>query len=681
MEEKRISDIKSNGLENGDTGPLLMQTFNIRVLQVKPSMKGRSFELKSRNKSKSELQNSPKNPKDFDCFGNLNNDDDRRQKRNTMVTQNDDTEVNENMYLKVPNNKCADRVPHKLVHSKSKLSKNNFDQFYQNKYIDYKLNTILSKRGSNLNFENCPSQSNVSKNEVNSRESSCKNFNVSQKSISAIQNKLLNFKPSFSAQVGLNLANLTSTKFFRKTEKKCLSKIRSNQILKCNTMLTTFAVTKQSTSNKIFSNIIHLAIIKFDPNLIDGGFDCSVVTEDIQNKKGFTLDVLNSLKSKLKIDTSFKFYYDFEGNQIQRCTFCKSGCTCMSFITDAIKKSELQPRDRFLLISSKLNVHNIFEFAMKTNYGGTFRKKCTIFIQIFFKITDVKNTNVNKNLLIRHKSFTKTRDIDRNASNSQFLKSDDQHYKTSSIFNNKNKENSKNQFSYIDKLNQTHFSNLKFFGKNNSSKKFEVTQTNELSKDVLKASRTGFFCPIVSSTIGRLHRIDVKKISDNLLNSYFKTPHGNSHDLKVLLELIRTTNSSKQLNKTVITMMKKDLQHNSNDNFAREEYFNSAIPLQTDPAVSHLFKLNEHYVKMLSTYISREGKVALSQSIAESENYQKMKDTEHEQLMAFLEEIINRISKQEETNGSLCKKKDKLKRMFNQLDIKHQPEFIKNNIR
>jgi hypothetical protein len=102
-------------------------------------------------------------------------------------------------------------------------------QLYKNKQLDYRLNSILPKLPDEAQIENRISKQNLKQSDLYSSDMVFKYPNNSLQNISS--KKLINFESTQNNN--LNIANLTSSKFFRKTESRFLSKHKKSVSSNC----------------------------------------------------------------------------------------------------------------------------------------------------------------------------------------------------------------------------------------------------------------------------------------------------------------------------------------------------------------------------------------------------------------------------------------------------------------
>jgi hypothetical protein len=560
---------------------------------------------------------------------------------------------------------------------KQRYSKNLPDQFFDKAMNDYKLNSILAVNPTEGHDENFFLHQNYRQSDQNSVNVFSKHLDRGHRGSIMTNKRTPNFDHAFNSQFNKNLANLTNTKFFRKTESKRFFQNSKNAQNSSKAMLTTITNVKRNSSVKLFSNVMHLAVIKFDQDKIDGGFDCSVVNEDLQNRAHFSPDTIAKLQNQLKLETPFKYYYDSDGNSVQLCRLCKTGCNCLSFLVDYIHYCIERQQTKLIFIVSKVYARNIFEHALTTSNGGNFKKKCMFLSQLFLKPPSAKPVKQDHSYAFPKKQVFPFRNYCSNPPSKRTTDSSANQFSATPQQETNGFAIAKTQMNFFDRNRDSQpadigYKSQKAFHKENP------LETCESSQVLRKTISSQFLKPKFSINAFQLQKTDARKIATNLLQAYFKSPHGTSDDLKELLELIRKNESSKQLNHTVKTMMKKDLNASIKNSEIRQNYFTSENALQENPQMSNLFKLNEHYVQMLSTYLSKEiGKNPLVDPVNNDTEAETIQENE---MLTLLEKMIQEISDKDPNDAPNGQKKILLKRILNKHEIESQPNFIKSNI-
>lgn len=677
---KRTNDwLQTTGQLSTITPPI--KAFNVRIVQPRQSAPDHSLEAMTKNpnpktQSKMRLTYFVQNRQSTDGSDNAMN----LQIRNSHISASKQEGIN--LYDRRLSRLTDEQVglfpnPRPSGLWKHRCSKRLIDHCYEKGMNEYKLNAILSINPTEGNDENFYLQQNYKQSDQNSVPVFLKHNGKGNRGSILASKRVPNFEQAFNSEFNKNLANLTSAKFFRKTETKRFFQNKKGHQNSSKAMLTTISMMRKHSSIKLFSNVVHLAIIKFDQDKIDGGFDCSVITEDLQNRTHFTSDTLSKLQIKLKLDAPYKYYYDAAGNAISPCMFCKSGCTCLIFLVDYIHKCIETQQSKMLFIVSKMNVRNIFDFALTTANGGNFKKRCMFFSQLFLKPPTAKQVKQDLSAVFPKKNVFPFRNY---CSNPPSKRSTDSYSGPFQIVPQQKNicfDGVKTQMNFFDRNRDTQQGNFQYKSQK-AFQKGEGLKTSDPSQMLRKTLSNQFLKPKFSINAFVLPKTDAHKIATNLLEAYFKAPHGTSDDLKELLELIRKSDSSKQLNKTVKTIIKKDLNATSKNSNIQQAYITSDNPLQENPQMSNLFKLNQHYVQMLSTYLSKE--IGNNPLADPNDSDPEEVSSQEDQMLTLLENMIQEISSKDSSDAPQSQKKTLLKRMLNKRDIEGQPNFIKSNI-
>ncbi len=562
-----------------------------------------------------------------------------------------------------------------IIYSKIHLANRKFDQTNEQNIIGQKIHTLLMKEGEESNNETACHQSTPKQNGLSSfRDQGNRQTEKSGKaSSSKPTNRFIRFDSDFNLPSNVNLENLTSTRFFRETKiKRFFQSKKSEAIVSSQLTVANAAIPRKHSPVRVFSNIVHLALIKPDPAQAEGEFRCVVISEDLQSNERFRSTVYDRIKTQLKFEDKFLFFYDLDGCPIEKCTTCKTGCACLKFITEGFKKSSSEHKDRLLFIISKVEVSNIFEFGASNLQRRNFKKRCKIFGHLFMKNVEGRiHEAVQKTALDIKGSFRITQtpistfSIWKDYKQLEFPK-------TSTAQKSSLKMNLKG-----NPENVMHFRGSRMVSFRTPSNKISIKEVSQPATkkptSLRKTLSCNFLQPRYKENIQPLCKVDAKIIADKLIDAYFKSPDCNSEDLKKLFQLVKGSESSKNLNNTVKSIMNKDLLQNSRERRARKKYFESELPLQANPNLTNLLKLNEHYVEMLRAYISDEEAQAVSY-IKPNE----VTDSENQNLLVLLEQMISDISHKE---GNTDNNLGALQRMLDKNGIKNQPELIQHNIR
>lgn len=656
-----------------------VKTFNVRILQPRQSapdylMKGICKDGAKATQSKSRLS----------CLVRNRQLTDDCEKSNNLFVQNPPANTGKQVRMSLYDRRLSrltDDPVGLVIQRPSGLwrhrqSKKPTDCVNEKGINDYKLNAILCVNQNEGNDENFNLSQHYKQSDQNSISMFSKHLSKRHCRSILTHKRAPNFDEAFNSEFNKNLANLTSTKFFRKTETKRFFDDKSKQH-SSKAMLTTVTMMRKESTIKLFSNVIHLAIIKFDQNKVDGGFDCAVISEDLQNRTHFGLDTLTKLQLKLNLDSSCKYYYDAAGDAIGPCMFCKSGCTCLAFLADYIYRCIETQQSKMLFIVSKMNVRNIFDFAITTNNGGNFKKRCFFFSQLFLKPPAIKPVQRDFSGVFPQKKVYPFRNYCSNPPSKHDNGSQSNLTQLTSQNKNLGGKYGQTDINFFDHNRENKQGNLNYQSQK-GFQKIEGADNVDQSQLMRKTFSSQFLRPKFSMNVLVLPKTDARKIASNLLEAYFKSPYGTSSDLKELLELIRKSDSSKQLNKTVKTIIKKDLNATKKVGEIRQNYLASENPLQENPQMNNLFKLNQHYVQMLSTYLSKE--IDSSPLVNPNDVDNESEINPEEQILSLLESLVQEISTKESTNVPHNQRKTLLKRILNKRDIESQPDFIKNNI-